>query len=83
MRSDKVPSSSYETRDSSDGVTTIYRTSHLTPDLLHPTGVHPSASVCALSKELKKRGFGFMAPTTVLSFMQVAQVVRAPVKSHV
>lgn len=51
MRSDKVPSSSYETRDSSDGV-------------------HPSASVCALSKELKKRGFGFMAPTTVLSFMQ-------------
>ena len=29
MRSDKVPSSSYETRDSSDGVTTIYCTSHL------------------------------------------------------
>jgi DNA-3-methyladenine glycosylase I len=40
-------------------------------------GVHPSKTVCALSRELKRRGFGFMGPTTVLSFMQVChQTIR-------
>ena len=38
-------------------------------------GVHPTKTVCALSDELKKRGFGFMGPTTVLSFMQAIGVV--------
>ena len=34
-------------------------------------GVHPTKTVCALSHELKNiRGFAFMGPTTVLSFMQ-------------
>jgi len=56
MRSEQVDSSSYETRDASDGV-------------------HPSKSVCALSRELKRCGFGFMGPTTVLSFMQVRRPV--------
>lgn len=36
---------------------------------------YPSKSVYALSRELKRCGFGFMGPTTVLSFMQVCHRV--------
>ena len=36
---------------------------------------YPSKSVCALSRELKRCGFGFMDPWTVLSFMQVCHRV--------
>jgi len=39
-------------------------------------GVHPTKTVCALALELKKkRGFSFMGPTTVLSFMQAVGLV--------
>jgi DNA-3-methyladenine glycosylase I len=44
-------------------------------------GVHPSKSVCALSRELKRCGFGFMGPTTVLSFMQVCHRGGGGIKS--
>jgi len=40
-----------------------------------PTGVKFSPEAAAMSKDLRKRGWGFVGPTTVYSFMQAMGVV--------
>jgi len=45
------------------------------PRLLPGTALGPSAEAVAMSKDLKKRGWSFVGPTTVYAFMQAMGVV--------
>ncbi len=45
----------------------------VTPDVLRAAG--PSAEASAMSKDLKKRGWSFVGPTTVYAFMQAMGLV--------
>ena len=45
------------------------------PKLLPGTAVDPTAEAIAMSKDLKKRGWSFVGPTTVYAFMQAMGLV--------
>lgn len=53
----------------------VWRYEPAPPDLAAPQSVSTSAASVALSKELKKRGWKFLGPTTVFAFMQAMGLI--------